>query len=223
MSTVEFKPMENERDYLGLARAFLPGVALIVASIYYRTLIYSLINSMSYSSLSDIRVLWPLAIILVCIIIVVGSVLNGIQMIKGVSRYIYDGQSIIIPHTIGSTKIPLEKIDQVTVDELTSHTHTHRTQKGGTKTTLHYTNSTGESVKINSGYLPLGNAPYTSHFGGKCLLVRLKDKKCIALTPEDPEEMAKVLNKKLGSQNRLKEFESVEEHKLDGFEKKLRL
>jgi hypothetical protein len=200
MSTVEFKPSGNVIDYLGVAKNLLPGIALIGAAIYYRELITKLINTVKLSDLGDIRILWPLGIIIVCILVVIVSVARGIQLFKGVSRYLVDPESIIIPHAIGSTKIPFQKIDAVTVDELMSHAHTHRTPKGGTKTTVDYTDSAGEPVKIDAGFL-LGNAPYTSHFGGKCLLVRLKDKKCIALTPEDPEEMAKVLSEKIGSKS----------------------
>jgi len=205
MSTVEFKPREAARDYLFIPSKFAPAVLIVGAIVWFSITQHAFFNSLmsNFGSLNfrDPSVLIPAAIILIAIVASIGSLFSGIQGYRGVTRYLFDGQSIMIPHTVGSTKIPLKKIDGVNVDELTSHVHTHmsRSSKGKTTTTrtVHYTNLAGENVQIDSGWLPYAKAPYVSDYSGKCLLVRLKNNKCIALTPEDVEGMAKVVSEKL--------------------------
>lgn len=60
-------------------------------------------------------------------------------------------------------------------------------------------NSKGEDIKVSSSMFPSFNGLFISVGDGECVLLRLRNKDLIALTPEDPGEMFKVLSSHVSS------------------------
>jgi hypothetical protein len=137
--------------------------------------------------------------IFILFILGVIRLIGNIQGIFGVRRYVFDGRSIMVPHALGRTKIPIDSIEEVDVDQLLRKVVKQPKFRGGMSTTIYDVDSAGNSVRTFSGILPYCYAPLASVSGGSCLLVKLRGKdERVALTPESPEDLAKAINEVLG-------------------------
>lgn len=138
----------------------------------------------------------------ISLLFIVGAYLieNNIQAYRSVQTYRVFGGSIIIGHAVGSTVIPLEQVKEVLLGTLIRK-YKEVSTKSGIRRDEYFTDELGNSVKAYSDFLPYGRAPFVSYCGGICLLVKLKNGSIIALTPENPEVMAQLLNENIRSNN----------------------
>ena len=121
--------------------------------------------------------------------------IGGYQKAHGASMYIIDDQSLTVCHAVGKTKISLNKIENVTKDEIHPETHYYINGKGKRKRKVDIRDSKGNIVRVRGIPLPFGSGRFTSITSGDCVLLKLwKDETRVALTPNEPEDFLRELS-----------------------------
>jgi len=117
----------------------------------------------------------------------------GVQKFLGASAYIINDNFLTVRHAFGKTKIPFDAVEYVSKDTIRRIVHTSRTRGNLITMSVSFVNSKEKDLKVSSSFLPTLNGLFISVGDGECVLLQMRNKNLIALTPEDPEEMFKVL------------------------------
>ncbi len=185
MSTIDFKPAKGKRPYpLSTVSGLVGGAIFMGAPVYMQQLSGMPLN--------------PITLFL-AFFFLIGLYLftSTTQGLIGARMYRLDSDSVIVTHGLGKTKIPLRDVVEVRRSQIRSYSETHRNSKGKSYTDTHFMDIDGNGIRVRSGLLPYCGGMFISTGEGDCVLLGTRKKDPVALTPSNPEEMARAISDRL--------------------------